>query len=433
MRRIMTLLIVICTLLSLSLWLSPAGEAATQTLAGYSSGYAHGGDATIPANPSGNSSQTFIGPLAPVWNGCNTSSNATRNNSATEASLSTLAGVSSVKSTVTTQRSPSQISAQTVSNVQGVSILNGLITVGQIITEANSVGTASGASSNDTGSKIVGLSISGLSPINYLPKPNTTIQLPGVGYVVLNQQVGPYNGPNSTSLSITMIHVHVTSTTIPGVLANTDIVVGNANSSFFRTSIPALVNGNTYALSLLGNEGGNSGSVTPVAGAQIGCAGGTQQSNVNNSNLSNVGSTGVVNDSASGQIAQSGANVTTISNIANLNLLNGLIQGPAITSTAHATWNGVGTGNGSASVNLSNLTIAGTKLSSSPAPNTRISLAGLGYVVVNEQYAQISGSSVVEDVNAIDIVVTTPNSFGLSVGAHLIVGYASASISGYSS
>jgi hypothetical protein len=433
MRRIMTLLIVTCTLLSLSIWLSPAGEAAPQTLAGYSSGYAHGGDATIPANPSGNSSQTFVGPLAPIWNGCNATANVTRSNSAAEASLSTLAGVSSVKSTVTTQRGTSQISAQAISNVQGVSILNGLITVGQIITEANSVGTANGASSNDTGSKIVGLSITGLSPINYLPKPNTRIQIPGVGYIVLNEQVGPYNGPNSTSLSINMIHVHITSTTIPGVLANTDIVVGNANSSFFRTSVPALVNGNTYAFSLLGNEGNNTGSVTPVAGAEIGCAGGTQQNNINNSNLSNVGSTGVVNDSASGQIAQSGASVTTTSNITNLNLLNGLIQGPAITSTVHASWDGAGTGKGSVSVNLSNMTIAGTKLNASSQPNTRISLAGLGYVIVNEQFSQISSSSVKEIVNALDIVVTTSNSFDLPIGAQLIVGYASASISGYSS
>ena len=432
MRRIMTLLIVICTLLSLSVWLVPTSTAATQVLAGYSSGYAHGGDANIPANPPGNTSQTFVGPLAPVWEGCNVTSNATRGNSASSASLSTLAGVNSAQSTVTTQRSATQISAQAISNVQGVSILNGLITVGQIVTVANSAGTASDASSNDTGSKIVGLNIAGLSPISYLPKPNTTIKLPGVGYIVLNEQVGPYNGFNSSSISVNMIHVHITSTAIPGVLANTDIVIGSANSNFFRTSVPALVNGNTYALSLIGNVGNNNVSVTPVAGAQIGCAGGTQQNNINNSNLSNLGTTGVVNDSTSGQIAQSGTNVTATSNIANLNLLNGLIQGPAITSTAKATWNGTGTGKGSVSVNLSNLVIADTKLASSPPPNTRISLAGLGYAIVNEQYAQISSSSVVESVNALDIVVTAPNSFGLTVGAHLIVGYASASITGYS-
>lgn len=432
MRRIMTLLIVTCTLLSLSIWLAPTSMAATQVLAGYSSGYAHGGDATIPANPSGNTSQTFVGPLAPVWEGCNVTSNATRSNSTSAASLSTLAAVNSAQSTVTTQRSATQISAQANSNVQGVSILNGLITAGQIITVANSAGTASGTSSNDTGSKIVGLNITGLSPISYLPKPNTTIQIPGVGYVVLNEQVGPYSDFNSSSISINMIHVHITSTTIPGVLANTDIVIGSASSNFFRTSVPALVNGNTYALSLIGNAGNNNVSVTPVAGAQIGCAGGTQQNNVNNSNFSNLGTTGVVNDSASGQLAQSGANVTSTSNITNLNLLNGLIQGPAITSTAHATWDGTGTGQGSASVNLSNLVIAGTKLDSSPPPNTRISLAGLGYAIVNEQYAQISSSSVMESVNAIDIVITMPNSFGLSVGAHIIVGYASVNITGYS-
>lgn len=434
MKRITSLLIIACTLLSLSLWLMPASAhaAAAQAVAGYSSGYAHGAYATLPLNSPGNNSTTSLGPLAPVWEGCDTAPSVTGNNSTSSASLSTLMSVNSTQSTVTTQRSSAAISAHATSNVQGVNILNGLITAGQITTVANTTGTATSDVSDEIGSKITGLAVSGLSPIDVLPAPNTTIQLPGVGYVVLNEVIGPYNGNGSTvgSINVNMIHVYITSSAIPGAPAGSDIIVGHASSNFFPTLAPALINASSSALSMAGNSNSNTVSMTPVGLTQIGCGAGTSQSNINSSQFSNLGTTGTVNDSSSGQIGASNINATSQSNTSSLNLLNGLINGPLVTSTAQANWNG--SGSGSTSVNLSNLSIAGNMVTSTPQPNTRVDIPGLGYAILNEQYSTITSSGVNEDVNAIDVVVTVANNtYGLAVGQRLIVGYSTANISAY--
>ena len=153
------------------------------------------------------------------------------------------------------------------------------------------------------------------------------------------------------------------------------------------------------------------------------------QNNINNSNYSNYGTTGAVNDSSSGQIGSSGTTADGKSSIAGLNLFNGLIQVDAIDAEANAAWNN--TGSSSTSVKFTNMHIAGLTLASTPAPNTRIPLPGIGYAVLNEQSTNISSSGANAAVNAIDVYVTQANSFGVLAGSNLIIGYAFASVVNY--
>ncbi len=428
MRRMLSLLIVTCTVLSLSLMLSSGTAGASTEVAGYSSGYSNGGSASAPENNSNGSTTTFYGPIAPIWEGCDVTASVTGSNSTASTGQSPYVSTGSTQDVVTTTRTSTNVSAQARSTIQGVSLLNGLIKASEIVTVSNSTGTATDTSSDENGSGIMGLSVDGI-PISVLPAPNTKVQLPGLGYVILNEQNGPYSGANASSNDINMIDVHISDTNSQGIAAGTDIIVGHANSNFFRTLQPTLTNANSYGLDLLSHANNNTGSLNAVGQTESGCGSGSMQNNINNSNYANIGTTGVVNDSSSGQIGSSGTTADGKSSIAGLNLFNGLIHGDTIDAEANAAWNN--TGSGSTSVTFTNMQIAGSTLASTPAPNTRIPLPGIGYAVLNEQATNVSSSGANAAVNAIDVYVTQANSFGLAVGSNLIIGYADASVVSY--
>ena len=83
------------------------------------------------------------------------------------------------------------------------------------------------ATSESDGSALVGLVVNGVSYADVPPDPNTQVDLPGVGYVVLNEQLSDGDGVHNTSLTVNMIHVYLTDPT--GAPAG-DIVIGTARS-----------------------------------------------------------------------------------------------------------------------------------------------------------------------------------------------------------
>ena len=133
--------------------------------------------------------------------------------------------------------------AQSTASAASVNILNGLITADEVVANVMSSLTGSGAVSNADGSTFTNLAIAGVgslagdSPI----APNTNISLPGVGYVVLNEQIPSGDGVTSSGLTVNMIHVFLQSLTggtctllgcLPGVLTTAgEIIVGSATSS----------------------------------------------------------------------------------------------------------------------------------------------------------------------------------------------------------
>jgi len=101
-----------------------------------------------------------------------------------------------------------------------VSILNGLITADGVVAMASS---ASG-NSNAEGSSLANLVVNGIQVSD--PAPNTRLNLAGVGYVVLNEQIATSGG-----MTVNMIHV-VLQQTVLGIKRTTgEIVVGSAASS----------------------------------------------------------------------------------------------------------------------------------------------------------------------------------------------------------
>ena len=118
--------------------------------------------------------------------------------------------------------------SQGKSSVAGVDILGGVIKADQVLAVASSVSNGGKASSNAAGSQILGLVINGVAMGDLTPAPNTIIGLPGVGDVILNEQVPAGDGVTATGLQVNMIHVVQKDPLTGGKAA--DIIVGSAAS-----------------------------------------------------------------------------------------------------------------------------------------------------------------------------------------------------------
>lgn len=115
-------------------------------------------------------------------------------------------------------------SAQSSATVEQVNILNGLVTADLVVAMASSTGNGSTATSSAEGSTLVGLTVNGVVLGDITPPPNTRIDVPAVGSVILNEQVPGGDGVQTTALTVNMIHV-VLSGTLTG-----DVIVASAHS-----------------------------------------------------------------------------------------------------------------------------------------------------------------------------------------------------------
>ena len=107
-----------------------------------------------------------------------------------------------------------------------VNILDGLITADGVVAMASSTID----NSNAEGSSLANLVVNGVQVSD--PAPNTRVDLPGVGYVVLNEQIATAGG-----ITVNMIHVVLQQPVlgllgvITGYSTTGNIIVGSASSS----------------------------------------------------------------------------------------------------------------------------------------------------------------------------------------------------------
>jgi len=104
-----------------------------------------------------------------------------------------------------------------------VNVLSGLITADGVVAVASSW---TGGSDGE-GSSLANLVVNGVAIDD--PAPNTRIDLPGTGYVLLNEQRATGDGVTTTGFTVNMIHV-VLQNALTGVKTG-EIIVGSATSS----------------------------------------------------------------------------------------------------------------------------------------------------------------------------------------------------------
>ena len=364
------------------------------------------------------------GPIALAALACDTKP-AVDQNSVASIDLSPIVTTSGTAAdSVSSSYGPNKAAVQSVSDIQGLDVLGGAVTATAVQAVANSADIAGTASSNGSGSELLGLTVNG-QPINGTPAPNTRIGLPGLGVVILNEQT-PSHDPNvATGITVNMIHVRITRTNSFGLPVGANIIVGHAESSIAVPPVPVTVDASSYALLATGLVGDSSAKSGPWAPARVACTTGTDEDDLTQLSLS-FANLGTMVDTASGQAASAGSSAAAQSQIQNVALLAGLIQADAVTADAGAL---LGSGpSRSGSVSIVNGSIAGVPISASPPANTVINVAGLGYVVLNEQTGSMGPHSARITVNAVHLVVTTNNTFGLPIGASVIVAHATAAV-----
>jgi len=104
-----------------------------------------------------------------------------------------------------------------------------------IISQANSASGGGKSSSDAQGTTLLGLSVGGMT-VGDNPPPNTTIPVPGIGSVTLNEQtcdgggVPPCSGTASSGIRVRAIHVIVDNPNATGVPQGAQVIVGEAHA-----------------------------------------------------------------------------------------------------------------------------------------------------------------------------------------------------------
>jgi hypothetical protein len=160
----------------------------------------------------------------------------------------------------------------------------------------------------------------------------------------------------------------------------------------------------------------------------------TEETGMSNSNsvttvsLPPLASTGVVDTSVSSVAGASGATSSTaISTVNGLSLLGGLASADVVQSESNAVSSSGVFSTNSTGTTFTNAKVLGNPVSVNVAPNTRVNLPGLGFVILNEQFSKVTSSRATLTVNAIHITVSEANKLGLPVGTQLIVAHAESS------
>jgi hypothetical protein len=153
-------------------------------------------------------------------------------------STSLVSGGTSVSDSIGTILTSSSNSSSSA-KAQNVCVLpvNGVCTASAsvVISQANSSSGGGISSSDAQGTSLLGLSVAGMS-VNDNPPPNTTILVPGIGSVTLNEQTcngggnPPCSGTTNSGIRVRAIHVIVDNPNALGVPQGADVIVGEAHA-----------------------------------------------------------------------------------------------------------------------------------------------------------------------------------------------------------
>jgi len=321
-----------------------------------------------------------------------------------------------VDSHVETGRSSDGTSTFTRSTetIQNVNMLGGAIHATSLKALSEVRYTDGSGFSFRNGSSVVGLTING-NAVN-LPAPNTKIDLPGIGFVVVNEQKQSLK-PDFASQEVNLLRVHVTNAGNPfGLQLGTDITVAHAFASL-TTPLPigGRVNGTASGIYY---QLGNVVKIGQNPHASIPCLGGTSTATLASLGVPNILSAQTLATTAVGTLGPTKTVGETTATVQTANLLNGLVTATAIKAVAHGEYDGSNytfNSNGSALA----VSVAGVPVLNIQ-PNTTIQIPNVGTLHL---YRVINGPKAIT-VRMIELVIQTNNNLGLPGGTTLRVGIA---------
>lgn len=378
------------------------------------------------ANAKAPSLLATLGYTALLGLSCNGTNGKTLSNTVASLAAGKTLKADELLTTVFTTRAGATASLRNTATVSGLSLLDGLITATTVKAVANLSGDAGSITGSSAGSTLVGLKVAGKA-VSADVAPNTKLTLPGVGYVIVNEVVKSGNA-RKTVLLVRMLDVNVTTANGLGLAVGTQILVAQAYGVLGRTPDEALVAGQAYAATANAAIGsGLQAKIGTLANLGMSCegtGGKTVTNGVGAFSVANVLAVGGGQTTASGGQTSAGTVAKMTATVSQLSLLNGLVRAATVSAVAQEIFHDGRRVRSTAGSGLVGLIVASVPVSANVAPNTKLTLPGIGYVIVNEQIVPGASSTAATQVNGLRLVVTTANLLGLPVGAQIIVAHA---------
>lgn len=355
---------------------------------------------------------------------------ATRDNKVASAKVGNVlvAGVATTDASATTNDTSGGVVLRAHAKTADVSLFGGLIKAKAIDTTATIDADSGSDPTTDMTTELLGLSIQG-KPYNGAINPNTGLTIPGVVSIVLNEQESAANehsaaiigaglrvtllGPrNGTSAGATVAVNPVSIVIQPG---NNDIEPGFA------------LNGGAYGSYVHANVGDEvdveSGRTALIYMPTVGTGGQTHGNATAKAALSGVLNLGGIYTEQRGVRSEALSQVEESATIANVSLFNGLIRAKAIgTKSTASVEQDSESGEVDNEMTFVDLIIAGRKIPVDIGPNTKINVANLGTVTINEQLTAVQETGNVRFHGArtigLHIVLDTKRA-GLPIGAEV--------------
>ncbi len=358
------------------------------------------------------------GPSAYITLGCTTSAGVQKSNTVLDVNVAPLAFSGTVRTTANTSASPTK--SRTTAETEKVSLLGGAVTA-DLVRAVSSTTRSSGAfQTSSAGSTFVNLRV-GTTVINATTAPNTRIDLDGLGYVILNEQVRSVK-PTKASLTVNMIHVFVTVSNNLGFKVGTDIIVSHAQSGLAGPTA-VFLDGKAYGTSLRVGSLVKSGPSAVVYMPCTGTNGRILTNSLATVNIPGVLTSGTLRNTAQGTVTASTATGVTTATIEKVNLLGGLVTADVVKAVARASSDGTTNTFSDEGSSLLNLSVSGHPGVKADA-NTKVELAGLGTLYIH----RVIRTSTSIEVRMLELVVQQTNTYGLAVGTVLRVAVAEASV-----
>jgi len=314
------------------------------------------------------------------------------------------------------------LESKATADVHDVSLLDvppELITADEVKAVSSTTVDATGFHTSAAGSTFANLVVAGV-PITVNPAPNTQIDLPGFGNVVLNEQIQKVKS-TTASLTVNMIHVFITQDNVLSIPIGTEIIVSHAFSSL-RSEVSGTLDGKAYGTKATVLNVVTSGPSALVKMPCLGTDGALKTNSVDQVQVPDLFSVGQVVDTAQGTVDGTSAVGEMTSTVQAVTVLTDLVTASVVTADAHASNIDGFSDTGSTFVGLS---VAGfPQIDDNVAPNTRLKIAGLGTLWLH-RVIQTSNSI---EVRMIELIVTESNTFGIPIGTDIQVAVAEASV-----
>ncbi len=313
--------------------------------------------------------------------------------------------------------------------VTKLNLLGGLITADAITSRASVGATPSTLKFSDEGTTVSNLVIAGTSIDPAVPD-NTTIVLPGLGSVIVKAVTKTGNNRRAAILVHGLL-VEISADNSFGLPVGSRITVASAGAGYSRVEPAAFQEGSAVAAELTGDA---SSSLDTAVGlgkgvglpSCTGTAGATLEGGTGALDIPGVASAVSERSTAFGGPVGTALVTKTTSTLSNVSLLGGLITANTISAVAQVSRTGNISSTSSAGSGLTGLMVAGVAVPASSPANLKLTLPGIGDVIVNEQSAGALGGRI--EVIGLDVEVTHTNLLGIPVGARLMLGRATATV-----